>query len=376
MSKADNVTVIGDGGWGTTLALLLAGKGNRVRLWGAFPDYIEEMRRRRENVKFLPGIPLPEAIELTSDLAAAVEGAGLLVLAVPSQFMRGVLRRLAHSWWHRRPACGTQARGLCHQGRLGGVPIVSVAKGIENRTLLRPTQIVTDVLGCGRGVSAPRGTEAPPTENHTRRYRVPVVALSGPSHAEEVARGLPATVTAASRNAALARRAQQLFMTDRFRVYTTTDVVGVELGGAVKNVVAIAAGICDGLGLGDNAKAALLTRGLAEMTRLGVAMGARRDTFAGLAGIGDLITTCTSPYGRNRAVGIQIAQGKSLKDILAGMQMVAEGVRTTLSVRALARRHGVELPIAEQVYRVLFRGTDPTAAVRDLMQRAAKDELG
>jgi len=334
--KAERVTVIGDGGWGTTLALLLAGKGHAVRLWGAFPDYIGEMRERRENAKFLPGIPLPEAIELTGDLAAAVAGAELLVMAVPSQFMRGVLRRLAGK---------SKFKDL--------TPSVSVAKGIENRTLLRPTQVIADVLG-----------------------RMPVVALSGPSHAEEVARGLPASVTVASHDAALAQRVQRLFMTDRFRVYTTTDVAGVELCGAVKNVVAIAAGICDGLGLGDNAKAALLTRGLAEMTRLGVAMGARRDTFAGLAGIGDLITTCASPYGRNRAVGVQIGQGKALKDILAGMAMVAEGIRTTLSVRALARRHGIEMPIAAQVYQVLFRGKDPKRAVSDLMQRAAKDEVG
>ncbi|HUT35314.1 MAG TPA: NAD(P)H-dependent glycerol-3-phosphate dehydrogenase [Planctomycetota bacterium] len=332
--NAERVTVIGDGGWGTTLALLLGGKGNAVRLWGAFPEYVEAMRERRENTKFLPGIPLPESLELTGDLAAAVAGAGLVVMAVPTQFMRGVLRRLAR----------------CYSP---GTPIVSVAKGIENRTLLRPTQVIADVLG-----------------------RAPVVALSGPSHAEEVARGLPATVTAASRNAALARRVQQLLMTDRFRVYTTTDVAGVELGGAVKNVVAIAAGICDGLGLGDNAKSALLTRGLAEMMRLGMALGARRDTFAGLAGIGDLITTCTSPYGRNRSVGMQIAQGKSLDEVVAGTAMVAEGIRTTLSVRALARRHGVEMPITAQVYRVLFRGKDPRAAVRDLMSRAAKDEVG
>jgi len=328
------VTVIGDGGWGTALSLLLLEQGNAVRLWGAFADYIEQMRRRRENARFLPGIPLPEPLELTARLPEAVDGAEVLVMAVPTQFMRRVLRRF----------------GRCYRR---GTPIVSVAKGIENRTLLRPTQIIADVLG-----------------------RTPVAALSGPSHAEEVARGLPATVTVASRSAALARRAQALFMADRFRVYTTTDVVGVELGGAVKNVVAIAAGICDGLGLGDNAKAALLTRGLAEMTRLGVALGARRHTFAGLAGIGDLITTCTSPFGRNRAVGVQIGQGKSLDEILAGMAMVAEGVRTTRSVRALARRHQVELPITEQVYRVLFRRKDPRAAVRDLMRRAAKDEAG
>lgn len=348
-----NVTVIGDGGWGTGLSLLLAGKGVPVRLWGAFPEYVAEMRRRRENVKFLPGIALPDAVELTDDLAAAAAGADLLVMAVPAQFMRGVLRRLARA----TGATGSGRNYLLFARKVDSYdltpPIVSVAKGIENRTLLRPTQIIADVLG----------------------RRVAVAALSGPSHAEEVARGLPATVTVASRNAALARQAQQVFMTDRFRVYTTRDVAGVELGGAVKNVVAIAAGICDGLGLGDNAKAALLTRGLAEMMRLGAAMGARRDTFAGLAGIGDLITTCTSPYGRNRAVGIQIAQGKSLKEILAGMAMVAEGVRTTLSVRSLARRHGVEMPITEQVYQVLFRGKDPKVGVRDLMRRAAKDEV-
>lgn len=328
------VAVIGDGGWGTALALLLAGKGRTVRLWGAFPDYVDEMRRRRENVRFLPGIPLLEAVELADDLAAAVAGAELIVAAVPTQFLRGVLRRLL-------PLAPR------------GVPVVSVAKGIENRTLLRPTQVIASVLG-----------------------RVPLAALSGPSHAEEVARGLPATVTVASRSPELARRVQQAFMTGRFRVYTTRDVVGVELGGAVKNVVAIAAGICDGLGLGDNAKAALLTRGLAEMMRLGVAMGARRETFAGLAGIGDLITTCTSPYGRNRAVGVAIAQGKTLAEIVAATPMVAEGVKTTLSVRALARRHRVQMPITAQVYQVLFRGKDPRCGVRDLMRRAARGEVG
>ncbi|MBM4041339.1 MAG: NAD(P)-dependent glycerol-3-phosphate dehydrogenase [Planctomycetes bacterium] len=366
--KPERVTVIGDGGWGTTLALLLLGKGHAVRLWGAFPEYAETMRQRRENAKFLPGVPLPEALELTGDLAAAVGGAEMLVMAVPSQFMRGVLRQLAECY-------------------VPGTPIVSVAKGIENRTLLRPTQVIADVLGRGGYCRLPIAdcrlknksrALSPQSRIENRKSKIArlVVALSGPSHAEEVARGLPATVTVASRDAALARRVQQLFMTDRFRVYTTSDVAGVELGGAVKNVVAIAAGICDGMKLGDNAKSALLTRGLAEMMRLGVAMGARRDTFAGLAGIGDLITTCASPFGRNRSVGIQIAQGKSLDEIVAGMAMVAEGVRTTLSVRALARRHGVEMPITAQVYQVLFRGKDPRLALRDLMQRAAKGEVG
>jgi len=333
-SRREQVAVVGDGGWGTALALLLVAKGHAVRLWGAFPDYVETMRRGRENAKFLPGIPLPDALVLSADLGEAVAEADAIVAAVPTPFMRRVLARLA-------------------RGCPRGTPIVSVAKGIENGTLLRPTQIIADVIG-----------------------RVPVVALSGPSHAEEVARGLPTTVAVACRNTALARRVQRLFMTDRFRVYTNPDVVGVELGGAVKNIIAIAAGICDGLGLGDNAKAALLTRGLAEMTRLGVAMGARRDTFAGLAGMGDLITTCMSPYGRNRAVGMQIGQGRTVGDILGGMEQVAEGVRTTKSVRALARRHRVEMPITEQCYSVLFRGKDPRRAVSDLMRRAAKDEVG
>jgi glycerol-3-phosphate dehydrogenase (NAD(P)+) len=326
------VTVIGDGGWGTTLALLLLGKGHRVRLWGAFPEYIEEMRQRRENVKFLPEIPLPEELELCSEAGAALLDADLAVAAVPTQFLRRVLRRVAAS---------VPAR----------TPIVSVAKGIENRTLMRPSQVIRDVLG-----------------------RVAVLALSGPSHAEEVARGLPASVACASGSADLARRVRELFMTDRFRVYSHTDLVGVELGGATKNVIAIAAGICDGLDLGDNAKAALLTRGLAEMARLGAALGARKQTFAGLAGMGDLITTCMSAYGRNRSVGVQIGQGRTLGEILDGMEQVAEGVRTTKSVRLLARRHGVDVPITEQCYRVLFRRKDPRRAVADLMTREAKDE--
>jgi len=326
------VTVIGDGGWGTALALLLDGKGHRVRLWGAFPDYVAEMRKAGENVRFLSGIPLPPSLDLCDDIAEAVSGADVLVAATPTQYMRRVLERLAPSY--RR-----------------GTPVVSVAKGIEIGTLRRNSQTVTDVLG-----------------------RVPVLALSGPSHAEEVARGLPTTVAVAGRDRDLAQRIQDLFMTDRFRVYTNTDIVGVELGGAVKNVIAIAAGICHGLGLGDNAKSALLTRGLAEMTRLGKALGARQSTFAGLAGMGDLVTTCMSPYGRNRSVGVQIGEGRKVKDILGGMVQVAEGVPTTKSVRTLAHREGVEMPITEQCYSVLFRGKNPLKAVNDLMLRAARDE--
>ncbi len=327
------VAVVGDGGWGTALARLLVLKGCEVWLWGAFPNYTARMREAGENFKFLPGVPLPLELRVTSDAAEALGRAEIVVAAVPTQFARRVLRRLARHY--RR-----------------GTPVVSAAKGIERRTLMRPSQIIRDVWG-----------------------RVPVVALSGPSHAEEVARGLPTTVAVASRRRELAERVQRLFMTERFRVYTNPDIVGVELGGAVKNVIAIAAGICDGLGLGDNAKAALLTRGLAEMSRLGLALGARRHTFAGLAGIGDLITTCMSPYGRNRAVGIQIGQGRPLADILATMEQVAEGVESTRSVRSLARRHAVEMPITEQCYQVLYRGKDPRRAVEALMRRAAKDEL-
>jgi len=288
----------------------------------------------RENRKFLPGVKIPSQIEITSDLAGAVKDAELLVSAVPVVYLRSVMTRLAHPLT-RLP-----------------IAIVSVAKGIENETLMRGSEIIADCLGAQR-----------------------IAVLSGPSHAEEVSRGLPATVVASARDMTLAREIQQTFMTQRFRVYTNPDLVGVELGAAVKNVIAIAAGILDGLGLGDNAKSALITRGLAEITRLGVAMGADARTFAGLAGLGDLITTCISPHGRNRAVGMAIGKGKRLKEVLAGMEMVAEGVMTTKSVCALAARHGVEMPITAEVHKVLFEDKDPRQALADLMMRQAKAEI-
>jgi glycerol-3-phosphate dehydrogenase (NAD(P)+) len=328
------IAVIGDGGWGTALAMLLCGKGEKVTLWSNFPDYAEELRASRENRKFLPGVKIPSEIEITSDLTGVVKDAELLVSAVPVIYLRAVMTRLAHSLT-RLP-----------------IPIVSVAKGIENGTLMRGSEIIADCLGARR-----------------------IAVLSGPSHAEEVSRGLPATVVASARDMALAREIQQTFMTQRFRVYTNPDMVGVELGAAVKNVIAIAAGILDGLGLGDNAKSALITRGLAEITRLGVAMGADARTFAGLAGLGDLITTCISPHGRNRAVGMAIGKGKRLKEVLAGMEMVAEGVMTTKSVCALAARHGVEMPITAEVHKVLFEDKDPRQALADLMMRQAKAEI-
>lgn len=335
------VCVVGDGSWGTTLALLLAGKGHAVRLWSAFPDYLEEMRRTRVNEKFLPGVRLPPAIELEGDIGQATAGAQVVVLAVPTQYLRGVLEKLREA------------------GAPAGAWYVIVSKGIENGTLLRGSQVVGDVLGLpalGEG-------------------KAPVAGLWGPSHAEEVVRGLPTTIVAACLEAGLAREMQALFATPSFRVYTNDDVVGVELGGALKNVIAISAGICEGLGFGDNARAALLTRGLAEIARLGRRLGARPITFLGLAGMGDLVATCFSPYSRNRAVGLRLGRGEKLDDILASLCMVAEGVNTTRSVVALAAREGIEMPIAEQVHAVLFAGKDPRQATMELMERELKSEL-
>jgi len=326
------VAVIGDGGWGTALALVLHRRGVTVRLWSREPDYAAEMERTRANPRYLPGVPLPAGLLVTGDAAEALGGAGLVISAVPTQFIRGTWKPLAR-----------------HLAR--GVPVCSVAKGIEVKTLERPTEILAEVVG-------PR----------------PLAVLSGPSHAEEVARGLPCAVVAASRSAALATTVQSLFSTDRFRVYRLRDVVGVEFAGAAKNVVAVAAGIGDGLGLGDNTKAALITRGAVEIARLGKALGARHATFHGLAGIGDLIVTCASRHGRNRAVGERIGRGEKLADILASVPTVAEGVPTAKAIVRLARRVGVEMPIATEVHHVLFDGKDPKRAVTDLMLRSPKTE--
>ena len=323
---------MGDGGWGTGLAVLLRGYGHDVRLWSHFPEYAEELRRRRENVKFLPGVPLPKDLYITASAEDALAGVGLVLFAIPSRYLRRTLRRV------RRPFDPK-------------LPVVSCTKGLEYRTLKRPSEIAAEVLGARR-----------------------IAVLSGPCHAEEVARQLPATVVVASRSRRLAEMVQQVLSGPTFRVYTSGDVLGVEFAAAVKQIIGVAAGICDGLGLGDNAKAALMTRGVVEMARLGVALGARRKTFAGLAGIGDLIATCVSPYGRNRAVGEAIGRGRSLKEVTATMAMVAEGVDATRAVRSLARELGVEMPITEQVYRVLFRGKDPLQAVTDLMLREPKPE--
>jgi glycerol-3-phosphate dehydrogenase (NAD(P)+) len=325
--------VLGDGAWGTAVAVLLAqNPAHRVTLWSAREENGRMLRERRENVRLLPGVPIPPAVQLTTDIREAVAGAELWVAAIPTAFLRDTLDRIA-------PALRADR------------PVLSLVKGLENETFLRPTEILRQVLGAR-----------------------PVAVLSGPSHAEEVSRGLPTSVVAASTDLGLARWVQQRFSTERFRVYTNLDVVGVELGGAVKNVIALAAGIGDGLGFGDNAKAALLTRGLVEMTRFGVALGAEPPTFFGLAGVGDLITTCMSRHGRNRYVGERLARGDKLVTILAGMTMVAEGVYTTRSVYAKAGKMGIPMPITTEVYRVLYAEKDPRAAVNDLMLREFKSE--
>jgi len=331
------IAIIGDGAMGTLCAKILSGKGCQVRLWSAFPAQAAELAALRENRRFLPGVPIPEALEVTTDAERAFADAELAVSAVPTQFVRGVWAGLA----------GQVPRDL---------PVCSVTKGIENGTLLRPTQVLADVL-----TGSPSGDW-------------PMAALSGPSIAHEVARELPATVVAASEDEALARRVQQLFTTRYFRVYTNTDVLGVEAAGASKNVVAIAAGILDGIRAGDNAKAALLTRGLVEITRLGQALGGRRETFAGLAGLGDLVTTCVSPHGRNRLLGEAIGRGKTLRQAQAATVSVVEGVATTVSVLALAVRHGVEMPITQAVHAVLFEGRSPQDAIDRLMSRRPKGE--
>ena len=325
--------VLGDGAWGTAIALVLnQNADHRVVLWSAREENARILRDRRENVRLLPGVPIPQSIELTTDLKQALDGADLGVMAIPTVFVRETMRRIAPH---------------VHQD----LPIVSLAKGLENDTFLRPTEIVRQILG-------PRA----------------LAVLSGPSHAEEVSRGSPTTVVAASLSYDLSRWVQERFHTDRFRIYTNTDVVGVELAGALKNIIGIAAGVCDGLGLGDNAKAALMTRGLVEIARFGIALGAEQQTFFGLAGVGDLITTCISKHGRNRHVGERLARGDKLSQILATMNMVAEGVYTTRSVHNKALKMDLDMPITAEVYRMLYEDKDPRVAVHDLMRREPTSE--
>jgi len=329
----NRAAIIGDGGMGTLSAVLLASSGIGVRMWSAFEEHVADMQRAGTNARFLPGVPLPENLLLSTDAAEVTEEADLVVLAVPSRYLRAVLEQVAGALPEESLYC-------------------SVVKGIETESLLRPTQVLELVAG-------PRRT----------------VVLSGPCLAREVAAQLPAAVVVASADSGDAGRVRRAYATDWFRVYTSDDLVGVELGGALKNVIAIAAGICHGLELGTNAVAALVTRGLVEMTRLGTALGARPETFAGLAGLGDLVTTCLSPLSRNHRVGEAIGRGRSLDDILAELDRAEpEGVRTTWSALALAEREGVDMPITREVYEVLFKGKPAPDAVADLMQREMKAE--
>jgi glycerol-3-phosphate dehydrogenase (NAD(P)+) len=325
--------ILGDGAWGTAVALVLAQNPNhRVALWSAREENGRILQQQRENVRLLPGVRIPESILLTMDLGAAIGDADLWIVAIPTVYLRATLEPRAAALQETKP-------------------VLSLAKGIENGTFLRPTEIICQVLG-------PRQ----------------VAVLSGPSHAEEVSRGLPTTVVAAGDDWPVISWIQQAFNTDRFRVYTNHDLLGVELAGALKNIVGIAAGISDGLGFGDNAKSALLTRAVVEMSRFGVALGAEPRTFYGLAGLGDMVTTCISRFGRNRHVGERLAKGEKLKEILASMRMVAEGVFTTRSVHERAARMGIDMPITSEVYNVLYEDKDPLTAVNHLMLREPKLE--
>jgi glycerol-3-phosphate dehydrogenase (NAD(P)+) len=332
-AKKPKIAVLGDGGWGTTLAILLANKKFPVTLWGAFEDYTRALAKKRVNHKFLPGVKIPTSIVITHDMERALAGADIAIVAIPSQYLRSVLE--------------ANARLLTARKRM----YVSVVKGIEVGTLQRMSDII---------------------KRATRSKAVAV--LSGPTIAHEVATGMPTTVAVAASDAHLAKYLQRIFATERFRVYTNSDIIGVELGGSLKNVIAIACGISDGLGFGTNAKAALLSRGLREISRLGVAMGADARTFSGASGLGDLVTTCISPYSRNRYVGEQIGRGKTLAYINSRMQMVAEGVPTAKSAHGLSMRHKVDMPITLEVYRVLFHNKLPLRAVKDLMTRQMKGE--
>lgn len=325
------VTVIGDGGWGTALAMVLDRNGHDVTVWGPFVDYLEEIKTAGENKTYLPGVKIPASLNWTSDYEAAVKDAGLIVLVVPSRFYKPTVEAF-------KPYINDD------------MLVVSATKGLDETTHERMSQVAEEILGRN------------------------IAVLSGPSHAEEVARGVPCAVAIAAKDHSVAEQIQDIFVNDTFRVYTLDDVVGVEIGGALKNVVAIAAGISDGLGFGDNSKAALMTRGLAEITRLGIAAGAKPETFMGLSGIGDLMVTCMSQHSRNRGVGERMGKGETLEDIMGSMKMVAEGVWNCQAAAELAAQKGVSAPITEQVNAVVHEGKNPREAVLALMSRAPKPE--
>ncbi len=329
----EKVSVIGAGGWGCALACVLCDNGHEVTLWSALPEEVEELKKNRENAAKLPGIKLSHKLFVTDDLAAACQGKDILVFAVPSVFVRSTARAAAP---------------FVTDGQM----IVNVAKGIEEETLCTMTDIISE--------------EIPAAD---------VAVLSGPSHAEEVGRRIPTTVVAAAKTEATARFVQDIFMNDVFRVYSSSDMTGIELGGALKNIIALAAGVVDGLGLGDNTKAALITRGIAEIARLGIAAGGRMETFAGLSGIGDLIVTCTSRHSRNHNAGELMGRGYTMEEAMAEVKMVVEGVYSAKAARKMAEKYQVSMPIVEEVNKVLFEGKSARDAMNDLLTRERKEEF-
>ncbi|MDP6684539.1 MAG: NAD(P)H-dependent glycerol-3-phosphate dehydrogenase [Candidatus Marinimicrobia bacterium] len=329
----DNISILGCGSWGGALGVLLAKKGISVTLWHRNQRIVESLTKSRSHY-IVSSLTFPENAMFTSDLHKAVQGAETIILAIPSQSIRGLIK---------------SCREFCREDQT----IVNVSKGIEIDTLMTVSEIIYDVLG----------------NTYTN-----IVTLSGPSHAEEVIEGYPTTLVSASPNATAAEAVQTLFSNETLRTYVNGDIKGVELGGSIKNVIAIASGIVDGIGYGDNTKAALLTRGLSEISRLGVVMGGKEKTFSGLSGIGDLMVTCFSKHSRNRFVGEEIGKGKSLKEIIEGMSMVAEGVHTAESVYQLRAKHKVSMPISHAVYNILFKGKDPKTAIKELMSRKLIEE--
>ena len=329
------IAIIGAGNWGTALALTLANLGHRVRLWAYEREVVESLRARHENELFMPGVKLPESVAATGQLEDALEGAEIVLTVMPSHVCRALYEQMLP---HLQPE----------------MVFVSATKGLDTERLMRMSEIIAEVTG--------------------RRFPPRLCVLSGPSFAREVARGDPTAVVVASEDRAAAQWVQQEFSSRVLRLYTSSDVAGVELGGAVKNVIAIAAGVVEGLGLGRNPTAALITRGLAEITRLACACGARRETLAGLAGMGDLVLTCTGELSRNRSVGVELGKGRQLAEILGSMRMIAEGVKTTQATVALAQKRGVEMPITRQVHRILQGEIAPRQAIRELMERSLKEE--
>ena len=330
-----HIAIIGAGSWGTALALTLANLGHAVRLWAYEEEVVESLRTRHENELFMPGVRLPESVIPTNDLAEALAGAEVVVTAAPSHVCRTLYERMLP---RLQP----------------DMVFVSATKGLDTERLMRMSEVFQSVVG--------------------ESFRPQLTVLSGPSFAREVAQGHPTALVVASDEREAAQLIQNEFSSRVLRLYTSSDVVGVELGGAVKNVIAIAAGVVEGLGLGHNPTAALITRGLAEMTRLACACGARRETLAGLAGMGDLVLTCTGHLSRNRTVGVELGQGRKLAEIIGPMRMVAEGVKTTAATVALAARHAIEMPITQQVHRILEGQVSPREAIRELMERTLKEE--